>query len=55
MTQTAFRICEREFEADGKSEELEKESMMKEPKGFAATKAMIFIIVLILIVFFFLG
>jgi hypothetical protein len=55
MTHEDFKIYERKFKADGKSGELDKEQTMNEPKGFAATKALIFIIVLVLIVFFFLG
>ena len=55
MTHKDFKIHKRKFEADGKSGEFEKEQTMNEPKGFAATKALIFIIVLVLIVFFFIG
>jgi len=45
----------RKFEWMEKTEDEEKESKMQGPKGQATTRALIFVIVVILIMLFFLG
>jgi hypothetical protein len=55
MTHEVSNINERKFEWMDRAGAEDKELKMQKPKGQATTKALIFIIVLILIAFFFLG